>query len=404
VSEPGTAESPASSHERERFPSAATRGIVLPVVAAKVITLLFVAWAALVFPQHFSDEGYIGIYYGNYGAFPKERPNADIVFRTWDAEHCLALAAQGYGGAGPRNAYYPLFPALIRLASPAFGGDLLASALVLATLFGILALIVLHHGLVQRTSTRVANLTILLMCLQPAAFFTVLPYSESLFLLLLAAFFLTLLREHFWIAGLLGALLALTRAIGVFSFVPLLLAWWGARDDGPRLRALACLLPIAGFGAYLLIVYAQSGDPFLGMNVQKSFATAPSILRLFDPITFARELFHVRKLHAFSGSLLERLSFLAYVVALVAMARRRPKAGPDRALFGLSVAFGSIPAIATVLMSFTRYLSVIFPVFVTLAEALAPKSRRWALAAVGTCLLALQLVLLYRHVTFRWAG
>ena len=76
----------------------------------------------------------------------------------------------------------------------------------------------------------------------------------------------------------------------------------------------------------------------------------------------------------------------------------------DLALFGLSIAFGVIPAIATVLMSFTRYLSVIFPVFVTLADALAPKSWRWALAAVGTCLLALQLVLLYRHVTFRWAG
>jgi hypothetical protein len=377
---------------------------VLPVVAAKVVTLLLVAWAALDFPRHFSDEGYIGIYYGNYGSFPRERPNADIVFRTWDAEHCLALAAQGYGGAGPRNAYYPLFPALIRLVSPAFGGDLLAAALVLATLFGILALVVLHHGLVHRTSTRVANLTILLMCLQPAAFFSVLPYSESLFLLLLATYFIALDRSRFWVAGLLGALLALTRAIGVFSFVPLLIAWWTVRNDGPRLRALACLLPIGGFATYLLVVYAQSGDPWLGMKVQKSFATAPSIVRLFDPVTFARELFHVRKLHAFAGSLLERLSFFAYLAVLVAMARRKPKSGSDRALFGLSVAFGVIPAVTTVLMSFTRYLSVIFPVFVTLAEALAPRSRRWALAAVGTGFLALQLVLLYRHVTFRWAG
>jgi hypothetical protein len=161
---------------------------------------------------------------------------------------------------------------------------------------------------------------------------------------------------------------------------------------------------MCGYAIYLGVMYVKTGDPWLGMKVQKSFATAPSILRLFDPITFARELFHVRKLHAFSGSLLERLSFFAYLAALVAMARRKPNTGTDRALFGLSVAFGVIPAVATVLMSFTRYVSVIFPVFTTLADALAPRSRRGLLVVVSTVLLVLQLVLLYRHVTYRWAG
>jgi len=385
-----------------RFPCEATRRVVLPLIAAKVATLLFAGCVALVYPTGFSDEGYVGVYFGNHGEFPKQRPSADIVFRTWDAPHYLALAAHGYGGAGPKNAFYPLYPALVRLAAPAFGGDLLAAALALSMALGLMGLFVLHDLLVRLTSVRVANLTVMLMCIQPAAFFTVLPYSESLFLLLLAVFCTALARERFWWAAALGALLALTRAVGVFSVLPLALALYSARRSVATWTC--CLLPLAGWASYFAIVYFQTGDPWLGFSVQKNFATAPSIARLFDPLTFARELFHVRRLHAFSGSLLERLAFAAYLVALgvsFARARRQPETRP---WFALTASFGLIPAVATVLMSFTRYLSVIFPVFVVLAEVLAPKSRRFALIAVSVALFALQLTLLYRHVTFRWAG
>jgi hypothetical protein len=402
VSESRLEPSTAVGSNHERFPGEATRRIVLPLIAAKIATLLFVASVALVYPAGFSEEGYIGVYFGNHGEFPKQLPSADIVFRTWDAPHYLALAAHGYGGAGPKNAFYPLYPALVRLAAPAFGGDLLSSALTLSTAFGLLALFVLHDLLVRTTSIRVANLTVLLLCVQPAAFFSVLPYSESLFLLLLAVFCTLLARERFWWAGVIGALLALTRAVGVFSALPLMAALYGSR------RSIAtwacCVLPIAGWAGYFAILYGQTGDPWLGFAVQKNFTTAPAIARLFDPVTFARELFQVRRWHSFSGSLLERLSFAAYLAGLGALfirARRQPAARP---WFVLSAALGLVPAILTVLMSFTRYLSVIFPLFVVSAELLAPKSRRIALVAVTLTLLVLQVVLLYRHVTFRWAG
>lgn len=393
---------PTTALRSEPFPGEATRRIILPLLAAKLLTLALVACAALVFPAGFSDEGYIGIYFGNHAAPPKQQPSADVVFRTWDAEHYLLLAATGYGGAGPKNAYYPLYPALVRLAAPVFGGDLLSAALVLSTAFGLLALIVLHDLLVRHTSVRVANLTVMLMCLQPAAFFNVLPYSEALFLLLLAVFCAALARERFWWAAALGALMALTRAIGVFSVLPLAAALLTTRR--PLRLWTCCCLPILGWAAYFVIVGVQTGNPWLGLVVQKNFATAPSIARLFDPLAFARELFHVRRLHAFSGSLLERISLAAYLAALPALFARARRDPQSRPWFVLSLSFGLVPAIATVLMSFTRYVSVVFPVFVVLAEALAPKSRRLALAAVSLGLLALQLTLLYRHVTFRWAG
>jgi hypothetical protein len=43
-------------------------------------------------------------------------------------------------------------------------------------------------------------------------------------------------------------------------------------------------------------------------------------------------------------------------------------------------------------------------VFLMLGEALAPKSRRALLAIVCVAMLALQLWLLHRHVTYRWAA
>jgi hypothetical protein len=384
----------------ERFPSAATRSVLLPVIATKFLTLLLIACAALVYPAYFNDARYVAVYRGNHAQAPHERPSADIVFRTWDAEHYLELAAHGYSRAGPQNAYYPLYPLLVRACAPLFGGDLLATAIVLSTLFGVLALLVIHDYCVRRGSVRMAHITVALLCAQPSAFFSVLPYSESLFLLLLGLFFAALWREQLLFAGVLGALLAMTRAIGVFCCAPLCVVLW--RERRSLWRYSAPFGPLLGWAAYFACVYWQTGDPWLGFTVQKRFVTAPSIARLFDPLGFVREFLQVQGLHTTKGSLLERVWFVGYVSGLWALSRRARTRDAD--WLAVSAPFGLIPAISTQLMSFTRYLSVIFPWWCVVAEALAPRARCVVLFGVLGTLAGTQLWLLFRHVTFRWAG
>jgi hypothetical protein len=140
----------------------------------------------------------------------------------------------------------------------------------------------------------------------------------------------------------------------------------------------------------------------LGFSVQKRFVTAPSIARLFDPLGFVREFLQVQGLHTTKGSLLERVWFVGYVSGLWALSRRARTRDAD--WLAVSAPFGLIPAISTQLMSFTRYLSVIFPWWCVVAEALAPRARRVVLFGVLGTLAGTQLWLLFRHVTFRWAG
>lgn len=379
---------------------AATRRVVVPVLAAKLVTLLLLAWAALDHPAHFNHAGYIAIYRGNHGAPPAVAPGADVVFRTWDAEHYLTLAERGYDGPGPENAFYPLYPALVRACSPLLGGNLLASAVLLSTLLGVLGLLVIHDLLVRRASVRVADVTLLLLCVQPAAFFSVLPYTESLFLLLLGVFFNALSRARFTAAGAIGGLLALTRPVGVFAIAPLALTLLEKRR--PLRELFVCALPLVGWALYFAAVYLQTGDPLLGFSIQKQFVAAPATQRLLEPIAFLQALLDVRRLHGVSGSLLDRMAFVGFVLAAIALFRRARSR--DRDFFVLTLLLGLVPAVTTVFMSFVRYLSVIFPVFLTLAEALAPKSRRVLLMLVCVAMLALQLWLLYRHVTYRWAA
>jgi len=378
---------------------AATRRVLVPVIAAKLVTLLLLAWAALDHPAHFNHAGYIAIYRGNHGAPPATAPGADVVFRTWDAEHYLTLAERGYGGRGPENAFYPLYPALVRACAALLGGNVLASAVLLSTLLGILALLVIHDLLVRRASVRVADVTLLLLCVQPAAFFTVLPYTESLFLLLLGLFFSALTRERFAAAGAIGGLLALTRPVGVFAIAPLALAL--LQNRRPLRELLATALPLVGWALYFAVVYLQTGDPLLGFSIQKQFVAAPATQRLLEPVAFVQALFEVRQLHGFAGSLLDRMAFVGFVLGAITLLRARSR---DRDFFAIALLLGVVPAVTTVFMSFIRYLSVIFPVFLALAEALAPKSRRALLAIVCLAMLALQLWLLYRHVTYRWAA
>jgi hypothetical protein len=378
---------------------ARTRRLVGPIVAAKVLTLLAI-WACLaLFPDIFAHRQYIEVFRGNYGHPPPGPPDPSIAFATWDATHYVELAEHGYGGQGAENALYPLYPLVLRVLRPLFGGDTVFAGLVVSNIAGVLALLVLHDWLLRRGSARVADGTVLLLCVQPAAFFGSLVYAESLFLLLVALMFNLLDRGRPWAAGTCGALLALTRPVGVFVVVPLAIALLRGRRRGWVL--LSSLLPCVGWLAYLGIVALGSGDPWLGFRIQNSFLTTPSVGRLLDPLAFFQSLFTVGSLHAMLGSALDRLGFLWFVVGVVLMARTKPRS-PETLAYAVLV--GLVPAVTVQLMCYLRYFSLVFPAFEATSRALDTPSRRPWLAVLAAACLVLQALLLLRHVNYRWAG
>ena len=82
----------------------------IAVVLFKVFVLLFTWFVIPLFPGLFSTDAYLGNFH-----FPGDTPPTRATpFATWDAQHYLYLATEGYGPGRPSIAFFPLFPWLIR--------------------------------------------------------------------------------------------------------------------------------------------------------------------------------------------------------------------------------------------------------------------------------------------------
>lgn len=150
----------------------------------------------------------------------------------WDTVHYLSIVEQGYGKYNGTAQFHPLFPWLASLLHN-IGVPALASLCWVAfvSLVG-LALALWYLARLDHTIT-VSELSVLLLVASPFAFSLFLPYSESLFLFCSVLVLYWARLKRWWLAGLFGALAALTRQQGVFLALPLALEIMGTVDRRP---------------------------------------------------------------------------------------------------------------------------------------------------------------------------
>lgn len=132
----------------------------------------------------------------------------------WDTISYLGIAILGYR-PDASIAFMPLYPVLIRFSAPFFGWNHLLAALVLSTLFCILALVLLYELLTEMYPRGVARDAVIMFLTFPTAFFLLAGYTESLFIALVLAFWIFARRRRWLWAGLFAALATLTRLQGV---------------------------------------------------------------------------------------------------------------------------------------------------------------------------------------------
>ena len=192
------------------------------------------------------------------------------VWQRFDALHYLRIAASGYATTS-LSVFYPLFPALVRLTAPALGGNLLAAAFLISNLACLLLLIVFYRlmvaeGMAQATAQR----ALLYLVFAPVGVFLLVPYTESLFLLLSLASFHAARRGRWGWAALAGFAAALTRLQGVV--LTLVLGWEILEQAGRSLarlkwRGLLALTPMLG-AALFMAARAWAGYPPIGEVLQ----------------------------------------------------------------------------------------------------------------------------------------
>jgi hypothetical protein len=216
-------------------------------------------WAALVLAVTQAPTSPDDVLRPYQGVKPISGGVAELLLGVWqrfDTLWYLRIAAQGYAPHDGSTVYFPLYPMLIRLLGTLFASNYLLAALVISNLAFVGVLFCLYKLTERQFGGTVARRSTLCLAIFPTAFFFLAAYTESLFLLLTLAAFLSAHEKRWWLAGTLGFLASLTRLQGIVLVVPLLYMYLRDRSLHPSRLRLEILGPvIIPLGAVLFMAY-----------------------------------------------------------------------------------------------------------------------------------------------------
>jgi hypothetical protein len=334
---------------------------------------------------------------------------------TWDANHYIYLAEHGYARDLNWNAFFPLYPMLMRLLNLITSNSLI-SGLLISNLASIAGLYMFYLFVRDLRGERVALSSLILLVAFPTAFFLNLVYSEGLFFFLMMAFFYLLYQRRYGLAAFPAFLLPFTRPIGVICFVPFVLfvltdagrsaGLFSRPFSSDRLMTTAAaapwhytLAPLSGLLGYFAFMYLAAGDPFAAFEAQKNFVGTRSLEHLWDPVHFVRVLVaNNLVIHDYTRSWLDRLFFLGFLLSLPFVYRR-----VDKGLFAFYLLMGLEPLSGSFL-SYMRYGLMAFPLFIACAVYLEEKNAYGGVFAVAMPLLLVQALFAGMHISTYWVG
>lgn len=187
--------------------------------------------------------------------------NPETAWHKWDALWYERIARHGYDyeldtAAGQATAgFFPLYPATVRLAmrlAPA--ASFFWTASLLSNLFTLAALILLARHLVDGHDR--LQRVLMLMMTSAGSFYLSIPYTESLFLLLVVGVLVATRKRAYEVAGLLAGLSATTRVHGLALVAVPVVACWLERSVPAGSRAMRAAVSIALFGIPVAIYVA----------------------------------------------------------------------------------------------------------------------------------------------------
>ncbi len=381
----------------------AARWVWLPllVFATTRLGILLVAYLAA---SLFADSPFVPPYHLR----GTENVLLDVFGSRWDTGFYVSIAEEGYHYQGvplPSVAFFPLFPLLMRILG-ALVGDALVAGIIISNVALLLAMALLYRLAAEGWGQAVAERTIWYFLIFPTAFFGMAVYSESLFLLA-AIGALYFFRRGYWeIAALLGIAAALTRFMGLIVAPMLLVEWWmqrqaRAEDSRPSWLALlaAAAVPL-GTLAYAVYLERVFGDPLAFVHGAVAWARQPQ-----SPLVTIAGLLQTPEGGWWSALLAGHIhldNWLDFCFVLVFLALGLALLFRRRWSEGIFVTLGVAVALSSgLLMSQRRYVWVLFPAFILLAQW---GQRPWVDRLVTTISLLLLGVFTALFANGYWVG
>lgn len=356
------------------------KNLLILTVIAKFLVFAVILVGAWFFPFNTAN------YSANFLDQPGSTPDLSSHFVTWDAQIYLHLARVGYSQGGFDNAFYPLFPMLIKAGTFARQRDYSENGLALSILFTMAAMGLMYRISVRRFGAQRAFWGSFFLLIFPCGFFLGLIYTESLFLALILLIVWGEQEGEIWAVALGSFLAPLCRPTGLLLALPLGVGAWRKKDRGSFLALGAWVL---GVLAYLGLMTFWTGNPWAGFEAQKWSVGHFSVMNLFHPLDwFLRNFIQVHySLMDLGTSVLDRFYFVGFLATL-GMAWKELTAW-ERAY---CLALGLVPALSGDLMSYGRYLLALYPLFLFLGKKF--QGKEWVYLVVG---IALQIFFILRH-------
>lgn len=328
----------------------------------------------------------------------------------FDAQWYLKIAGTGYPDSpkvtemtnknimdGLSYAFFPLYPILISLVHAVIP-DLDFAAFILSLLLLSVNFVSLWYCVTKIYSEKTAARTVTLLFLFPFSVFFRSYFSEGLFLLLLVWYSYFLVFRKWNAVFLLQSLLAVTRPTGLFLYpISLFFIWKDLKKQTVSIaHALQLfLLSLFPFAVWILYNHVHTGNPLYWYFMQSAWYRSSGLINTVTSNIVHIMSFPVLAFHSFHSSKVDVLIFL-YCGIILYLSRKKLKTE----LWLISFTFWFFPLLSKDLLSFSRYQTVSFPLFVYLAQAL---SRRWYFILCTVCIILLLLTGLY-FVNWWWVG
>ena len=323
----------------------AARSVLAPFVLSRVLTAIVALAAMSLFPSPTTCPDV---------CHPSTNPLLDAATR-WDAKAYVDIAHDGYGAVPANNAYFPLYPLLMRLLATLLGGGddaYLLAGLLISNLALLVALAYLTRLVAIDHDVAAGPRAALYLLVFPTSVFLSVVYPESLLIALTLGAVYHARRAEWLPAGVLGVLAALTRPF-IGAAVALPIAVEAFQRSGPR-AAMASAAPAAvALFAWMGVLWRVTGDPKAVLTAEANWGVGPSVpfrafTDLFDP-----------NVYGFPYIVLGSTLFIGVLVVISWRLLRPSLAAYATVVFLISVATGS-------LTSSPRYYLAVFPAFMVL--------------------------------------
>ncbi|KKQ52972.1 MAG: hypothetical protein UT19_C0009G0023 [Candidatus Woesebacteria bacterium GW2011_GWB1_39_10b] len=297
----------------------------------------------------------------------------------FDAQWYLKIAREGYAKISENSgeseqmayAFFPFYPLIIRLFNSVIK-DIEVSAFLISNLLVAINFFSFIYIIKKHFSYEISLKAIYILFFFPFAIFFRSYYTEGVYLVLLLWFSYFLLEKKYYKSSLFLSLLNITKASGFL--LNLLFIYLAFRDFHKRKIRLSELL----ISAFLLFVpfmiwvyfnYHNTGSFIyflLARSYWSPFAKFP-FLSIFNNLALIF-LFPFLPLHLFHFSQVDIITVFIFLLLLIKSKKILP-----RVYWLVSLCLWLSPLLVSDTMSFSRYQSVNFPIFIYLSQILKGK-------------------------------